>query len=159
MKKFILTFCLILGFQAIGFADSQVAFLDNELKPEFLPSVSDAGESQNKENLPKANATQKTRIFVGDLIVNSLQILGAAIVFLIILYGFKMVIAFGNDEQIAESKKALGYLVAGFVLIMLSYSITKFILEFTLVPQEIQESTQRSNTQSGQTGSGSGTGS
>ena len=58
-----------------------------------------------------------------------------------------MVIAFGNEEEITNSKKALGNLALGLLVIMLSYSITLFILDLTLIPQELEGEAQTQQTQ------------
>jgi len=123
---------------------SSVNFLERELKPRYLPEITDPKISTDQERSASGDDSQtarkKTERFVGDLIVTALQFLGGSIVLLIIIYALKMVIAFGNDEEIANSKKALGNLALGLLLIMLSYSITLFILDLTLIPQEIQAS-------------------
>ncbi len=116
-----------------------VNILEHELKPDFLPSVTDIGLSKGEESTAaKTRADKKTQLFIGDLIVTALQFLGAAIVLLIIIYALKMILAFGNEEGTTEAKKALGNLFLGLFIIMLSYSITLFILELTLIPQEIE---------------------
>lgn len=129
-----------------------VNFLERELKPRYLPEITDPkiSESQTRSNDSDDSQTarKKTERFVGDLIVTALQFLGGIIVLLIIIYSFKMVIAFGNDEEISNAKKALGNLALGLLIIMLSYSITLFILDLTLIPQEIDASqTQNQTTQ------------
>ena len=133
---------------------ADVDFLEDELKPRYLPEITDPNISEekqastdSKEDKARNTARKKTERFVGDLIVTALQFLGGAIVLLIIIYAFKMVIAFGNEEEITNSKKALGNLALGLLIIMLSYSITLFILDLTLIPQELEGEAQTQQTQ------------
>ena len=129
-----------------------VDFLEDELKPRYLPEITDPKISTEQKRSESSDDSQtarkKTERFVGDLIVTALQFLGGAIVLLIIIYAFKMVIAFGNEEEITNSKKALGNLALGLLIIMLSYSITLFILDLTLIPQELEGEAQTQQTQS-----------
>lgn len=128
-----------------------VDFLEDELRPKYLPTITDPKISEIQEASNQGEdsqtATRKTERFFGDLIVTALQFLGGSIVLLIIIYALKMVFAFGNEEEITNSKKALGNLALGLLLIMLSYSITLFILDLTLIPQEIQEARSTQSTQ------------
>ena len=159
-KKIIFSFLAInLIFLSLGNLNNNVYastpdsvdFLEDELKPRYLPEITDpkisTQEQRSGSEEDSQKAVKKTERFVGDLIVTALQFLGGAIVLLIIIYAFKMVIAFGNEEEITNSKKALGNLALGLLIIMLSYSITLFILDLTLIPQELEGEAQTQQTQ------------
>ncbi|MBT5347001.1 hypothetical protein HOJ01_00535 [bacterium] len=139
---------------------ASVDFLENELKPRYLPEITDpkisTQEKRSGSGDDSQSARKKTERFVGDLIVTALQFLGGSIVLLIIIYAFKMVIAFGNEEEITNSKKALGNLALGLLIIMLSYSITLFILDLTLIPQELEGEAQTQQTPATQETSSTG---
>lgn len=76
-----------------------------------------------------AGLTQEDpRVLTVRIINFSLTFLGI-VAFVIVLYaGFTWMTAGGNDEKVGSAKKILISAVAGLVIIMVSYSITSYIL-------------------------------
>jgi hypothetical protein len=66
---------------------------------------------------------------VARLIRSLLSLLGFFLVVMILLSGFKMMLAGGDEEAASEAKDSLKNAVIGFLLIMMSMSITRFIVE------------------------------
>lgn len=69
------------------------------------------------------------RIVVGRIIKVLLGLLGAIFTVLVIYGGFIWMTSAGNDEQVTKARKIISAAIIGLVIILLSYSITNFVLK------------------------------
>ncbi|HTL39340.1 MAG TPA: hypothetical protein VL306_00805 [Methylomirabilota bacterium] len=72
---------------------------------------------------------------IGDIIVSIKNIINFLLswawlisTFLIVVSGFKMVFAAGNEEAISSAKTSLSHAIIGFIIIMLSFLIVNFVI-------------------------------
>ncbi len=72
------------------------------------------------------------KIIVGNIIRTSLTVLGILLVCIILYGGFLWMTADGNPEKIEKAKKVLINAIIGLVIILLSWSITTFVLQSLL---------------------------
>ena len=68
------------------------------------------------------------RIIVAEVIQVILTLLGSIFLILVVLAGFKWMIANGNEENIKSAKAKLSNALIGLVIILASWSITYFVL-------------------------------
>lgn len=121
----ILLFCLI---QVLGvFSFSQIA--QASLWDDQIGMGTDAGEVGRGFNpLNYGGDPTDPRVVVGNVISIFLGILGMVFLVLIIIAGLKWMTAEGNENQVGEAKTQIGNAVIGLVIIILSYSITQFVM-------------------------------
>lgn len=80
--------------------------------------------------LPDAYASQSQDPFVlvGRIIRVALSFLGIGAVSLMVYAGVLWMTAAGNDDKVAEAKKTMKNAAIGLILIMMSYSLTWFVV-------------------------------
>lgn len=126
---FILVFTFILAtpaYAAIG--------IDPRLYPEGSPTIS--GEKPEFEKVddskviagPEMNV-DKSRVLLTQRVVNFLfGIAGIVAIYFIVSNAWWLIASAGNEEKVTEHKKGLMWAVVGLVLVILSYSIIRFII-------------------------------
>jgi len=72
------------------------------------------------------------RVIIAEIIRVALGFIGAVFLLLLLYGGFIYMTAAGNPEQVEKAKKILKNAVIGLLIILLSYSITYFILRYLL---------------------------
>jgi len=100
-----------------------------------IPSVVFAADELNTNDLG-VNAIQSTiKLGSGDVrqtaarIINvALGFLGIVAVVIVLLGGFKWMIAGGNDEKTAEAKKLIVSGIIGLAIILSAWAITSFVI-------------------------------
>lgn len=99
----------------------------------FLPMVASAqddpyGTDLTGINLGEGDATEEglkqTIISIVNIILGFLGILATLIV---LLGGFKWMTSQGNTEKVDEAKKLIGAGVVGLVIILVSYTVVRFV--------------------------------
>lgn len=81
----------------------------------------------NIENPLGSNASSIDAVIVN--VINSVISILGALVFLVFIYGGGlMIFAGGNEEKVSHARKILLWAVAGLVLILLSYSLTAYVI-------------------------------
>lgn len=65
---------------------------------------------------------------VASVIKIIMGFLGTVAIVIILLGGFKWMIASGNDEKVSEAKKLIASGIIGLVIILSAYAITTFVL-------------------------------
>lgn len=82
---------------------------------------------------PYAAATNTTLAEIVGMIINvALSLLGVIFVVLIILAGFKWMMAGGNEDQVSQAKDRIKTAVIGLVLTLSAYAIWAFISNYLL---------------------------
>lgn len=135
MKKILFTWMLASTLIFIGPAAAGAAGLP--IDPNFYPE----GAPTATGKLPTATGqgTEETRLTLTFRVVNIiLGIVGTVAIFFIVNNAWFMVAAGGSEEKITQHKKGLTWAVIGLVLIVLSYSIIRFIIE---IPFQADEKT------------------
>jgi hypothetical protein len=80
------------------------------------------GQSQSRPADPRAIAIDVVRIFLSFM----------AIVFIILIIwgGFRWMMSRGNEDEVNKAKSQIKAAIYGMVIVMVSYSITEFVLIF-----------------------------
>lgn len=130
IKKILLTILSAVLFWSLSsFAFAEAIQLDPNLKPDHIPSWdASSGSTEN----PEIAATQTLILYVGNLISQFLLFAGAITMIFLILAGANYIFAFGKDEKIENSKRALFWTLFGLVIVMLSYAIVKGVVQILL---------------------------
>lgn len=68
------------------------------------------------------------RLTVAKIINIVLSVLAAIFVILIVVSGFKYMTAAGNEEKVKDSMKQIQQAVIGLIIILIAWSITRFII-------------------------------
>lgn len=134
--KIIFTLVIIL---AISFAITTNVSLAQEF---FNPDEEAVGKALTEQNIfdrmTKAtagfglpgggdNPDATTNAIIGGIINAFLSIFGVIFMILIIYGGYKWMMARGNEEDITKAKGIVRGAIIGFIIVMVSYSITFFI--------------------------------
>jgi hypothetical protein len=130
IKGLLISFCFILVCAPIFVSSVQTVraqtaapktLLDQQVGiPEIGKSYGQAGNSSDGDSL-KIRVLQIIRILLG--------LLGIITVCLVIFAGFKWMTAGGNEEQIKDAKSMLKNAVIGLAIILMSWSITSYVLK------------------------------
>lgn len=110
-----------------------------QLKPELYPpgAATLYGESEITDP-GGGDYLRDARILIAHRIINTiLAIAGVLAIYFIINNAFYLIFAAGSEEGITQRKKAFTWALVGLLLIILSYSIVRFVVEFAFqVDQE-----------------------
>jgi hypothetical protein len=101
--------------------------LPDELRPDYIPTITEG-----------VTADDKITSYVGDLILTVMQVMGGIAIIFLIIAGLKYILAGGEEEQISKNKTTIFWILGGLILLILSYSIVKFVIKITLVTEEIK---------------------
>lgn len=135
MKKILFTWILASTFMLMGATTVSAAGLpiDPNFYPEGSPTITGARPTETGDD------TEAARLALTFRVVNIiLGIVGTVAIFFIVNNAWFMVAAGGSEEKITQHKKGLTWAVIGLVLIVLSYSIIRFIIE---IPFQADEKT------------------
>lgn len=128
------------GSNPVEFNDSIFAFsvsvpvfaavgLPPELRPENLPG---ATRGQEGAETSKDYAAKGVQMIIGDIISVALLLAGVLAIFSIVNNAWYLIIAAGKSEDIEQRKKGLYWAIIGLVLVILSYIIMRFVVEFVI---------------------------
>lgn len=136
MKKFFATFIIVSSLLIASAVPvyAQVT-LDPTLRPENLPTISGDAESKDaaKKNYNEAGVRYALVTKIGSII---LGIAGVIAIYFIMDNAFNLIISAGNEETVTSHKKGLMWAVIGLLLLMLSYSIMRFIISLPFDTQQ-----------------------
>jgi len=94
-----------------------------------LPATVHAQDLIGLEPVSQSGLTkQDPRIVITSMINVALQFLGIIAVLIMLYAGFTWMTAGGNEEKVATAKKTLFAAVGGLIIIMVSYSISVYVL-------------------------------
>lgn len=137
LKKFITkilkkTSLLLLSyfFLLINFTSSIKAQESSVLKSplgRFKDTATESGYNTAAEN------TAKSTIIV-DVLIYVLGLVGLFFLIMIIYSGFQWIAAGGNEDTITKAKTRLKNSIIGFVIVLLSYAITIFVINIIQDP-------------------------
>lgn len=113
MKKKLLAFCLVLGLSLVITAPALAEIYD----PLGLQYGEYTGLGSND-----------IRFTIANVINVALSLLGVLTLALIVYAGYMWMTAAGNQDQADKAKKIIYFAVIGLLIIMLSYSITRFVV-------------------------------
>lgn len=135
IKKLLLTILAALAF--FGFVEGSLAViqLDENLRPENLPSYELPDEGTVDDN-PETRATQSVILFVGSIVTQVLLFTGSIAIIFLIISGARYIFAFGKDEQIEKGKRGVFWSLMGLIIILLSYAIVQGVLQVILQVDE-----------------------
>jgi hypothetical protein len=91
-----------------------------ETMMKYLQITAEAAGFSNPRSLPE---------IIGALIGTALSFVGIIFLMLIIYAGFLWMTSAGNDEKVLAAKKVLTNATIGLIIIVASYSITRFVFE------------------------------
>ncbi len=131
--------CLVGAFLSfVPFSAQAADFFPSEPTP--TPSSINTNPYQQTDNkylpsldqlaVPVSYATQSRDPFVliGRIIRIALSFLGIGAVSLMVYAGFTWMTAAGNEEKVSEAKKTMRNAAIGLILILMSYSLTWFVV-------------------------------
>lgn len=114
-----------------------VVTIPSDYYPEGAPTIT--GNTPKTSDINVADNYRNTlTLRITNLV---LYIAGLVAIFFVVLNGFKMVTSAGSDEVITQTKKGLTWAIVGLLLIILSYSIMRFIIS---VPFNLADQSQNS---------------
>lgn len=129
----------ILFFGAIPLIASAAVGIDPGLHPPGAPTVS--GQEPTAGATPEQAAPEysadATRALLLERITNVLLgIAGTVAIFFILNNAWYLVISAGSEEKIGQHKKGIMWAIVGLILIILSYSIVRFVISIPFQADE-----------------------
>jgi len=85
---------------------------------------------------------------LADLVSGLLGIVGVVAVYFLVANGLAYASAFGQQDKIDKAKKGIIWSIAGLLIIMLSYSLVRFVIKTVLTTDVSQQTTTESTTTS-----------
>ena len=138
MKKFLAFLLLAYSLLMVNAvpAYAQVT-LDPTYRPENLPTITGTVEDQATTTARYKEANVRVQLVrrFGDII---LGLAGVVAVFFIMNNAFFMIASAGNEETVTSHKKGLMWAIVGLLLILLSYSIMRFVISQTFLADQRQ---------------------
>ncbi|MEK7524034.1 MAG: pilin [Patescibacteria group bacterium] len=104
--------------------------IDPKLHPDNAPTIT------GYKNEPELNIEEARVVLTGRIVGIILGVAGTVAVFFIINNGWWLAASAGKEETVTQHKKGLQWAVIGLVLIILSYSILRFIISLTFKADE-----------------------
>lgn len=129
---------------SIALAFAPVAFAQVSLDPNYFPqgaatiSGKTPGESASEKNNEFARS-----VFTRNIVGAILGIAGVVAIFSILNNAWFLVASGGREEVITQHKKGLMWAVIGLILIILSYSIIRFIISIPFQANEAPPAAQQ----------------
>ncbi len=101
--------------------------LDPTLRPENLPTISGGAENRDEAKVNyKEDAVRASLVFRFGSII--LGLAGVVAIYFILNNAWFIIASAGNEETVTTHKKGLMWAVIGLILLMLSYSIMRFVI-------------------------------
>ena len=107
--------------------------LPDYLRPQGLPS---ATRGTQLDESSADYAAKGVQLIIADVISIALVLAGALAVFEIINNAWYMIAAFGKGETIDQHKKGLFWAITGLILVIISYIVVQFLVEFIIAVSE-----------------------
>lgn len=132
MKRIFIVFGILLTLVSISNIASAEVVIDKNLYPSGLATANKQDPTKGKE----ASTVDAIRTAITSNFVEVVLGISAAVaLFFILNNGFWMITSAGG-EKIDESKKGLQWALIGLILIVLSYSIIRFIISIPISADE-----------------------
>ncbi len=128
IQKMILKF--VFSLLILILAQNLIIFNTNTVQAQNLWDMQEGLGADNqigKEAFGQTNDPSDPRRIVARYIKIFLGFLGIIFVVLILWAGYKWMTAAGNEDKITEAKKQLQAAVIGLIIILMAYSVTKFV--------------------------------
>ncbi|MCK9186578.1 hypothetical protein M0P48_04020 [Candidatus Gracilibacteria bacterium] len=107
--------------------------IPEDLRPINEPFVIEKELDPTKENAsPNASATTGTIVFLQILAGGLLYFAAPVGIIIIAMTGFNMVFQGAESEKIEQSKRSLTWAIMGLLLIILSYSLVRIVINMAL---------------------------
>lgn len=96
--------------------------LNNDLRPDNVPTISGdvTDTTSSAEAARRILTTRAVNIILG--------VAGVIAIFFILLNGFWLITSAGREETLTQHKKGLTWAIIGLLLVILSYSIIRFVI-------------------------------
>ncbi len=108
--------------------------IDPSYHPDNAPTVTKQNPSSaNEQNVSFDDARNKITARVMNTV---LGLAGVVAIFFIINNSWYLIISGGQEEKITQHKKGLMWAIIGLILIILSYSIIRFVISIPFQAQE-----------------------
>lgn len=113
---------IFLGIAAVALITAPVraANLSDTVSTQIRASGKSAGLTQNGESVDP-------RLAAASIIQMMLQLLGIIFVCLVVLAGFWLITAKGDEGKIEKAQNTIQAAIVGLIIILMSYSITRFV--------------------------------
>lgn len=148
-KTFIL-FSLVVFFSFVGPPVVSAAVgIDPELHPQGAPTVT-GGKAETEKDLKPEDITRK---FTANIVAVLFGIAGTVAIFFILNNAWYLVISAGSEEKIGQHKKGIMWAIIGLILIILSYSIVRFVIS---IPFQADEAVLNKTAEAGGGAAGGG---
>lgn len=94
----------------------------------WIDQVQEGGlEEVGRTAYGESGAPQPLQLVVANVIKVALGLFGAIFVILIIMAGYKLMTAGGNDEKVKQSVAQIRNAIIGLLIVLAAYSITVFV--------------------------------
>ena len=123
--KFAFIFTIVILFLVVA-NFSQAGLLDSDVTTEIKNQAGADGLAGTAGFDPNATVGE----VVAAVIKGFLALIGVIFVILIILGGYKWMMARGNEEQVKEAKDTIQKAIIGLIISIAAYSITYFVFEY-----------------------------
>ena len=99
-----------------------------------MPALAQYGLEEIAETaeLPGADSDGDLKATIGELLNVALGFLGVIAVIIVLIGGFKYMIAGGNEEKVKDARKWIISGIIGLAIILSAYAITSFVLNSLL---------------------------
>jgi len=129
MKKLLIIFVALLTIFSLAVAPAALADDNNDDNDDILGGSDEYANLGLAQYGPAAGlGTKDVRDTVAQIIRVSLGLLGIVAVVIILLGGFKWMIAGGNDEKVKEARKLIISGIIGLAIILAAYAIAEFVI-------------------------------
>lgn len=89
----------------------------------------DSGLNATANLIPGLVKTTDTKVIIASIIAYALEWVGILFIILIIYGGVRWMTARGNSQQVEEAKNVVKNAAIGLAIVLLSYVITRFIVD------------------------------
>lgn len=101
--------------------------IPGNLRPRGLPTI-DISEPDSGNNAAIYSESKVRGLLIMQFTSVLLSAAGVVSILFIVWNGYSMILAAGKEEKLTEAKKGLTWAIIGLILVILSYSIIRFII-------------------------------
>lgn len=136
----------------IFFSLFKTAFATYEVPEEYKPSnIAESWADQNEGTEGGDYGATAVTYILADLVSGLLGIVGIIAVYFLVSNALSYASSFGQQDKIDKAKKGIMWSLAGLLLIMLSYSIVRFVIKVVLKTDESQQENSETTEPAAQT--------
>ncbi|HAU40300.1 MAG: hypothetical protein UV80_C0001G0058 [Candidatus Peregrinibacteria bacterium GW2011_GWF2_43_17] len=111
----------------------KTAFAAYEVPEEYQPSnIAESRADQNESTEGGDYGATAVTYVLADLVSGLLGIVGVIAVYFLVANALSYASSFGQQDKIDKAKKGIMWSIAGLLIIMLSYSIVRFVIRVVL---------------------------